>query len=289
MRERTEMSRGRGGRLARGRSDVHAPRSSSEIFTLRGPGGVVIPPIVPRRPPVPPHSTRERRQRMVRTPPGGVESGAMQRSPARRARRNRPARPSRSGPRNGASVGSVTDPDFGGDLGPELETAMAAQRREVEGIPAGPWPRGFADTIPALEASGDRLHRAERLLDDASAARSTPEIRALDAELRPRLAAHRDAVALEPRIVARVGDLFARRDALVLGAEERCVLERRHRDAIRAGAALGEPQQARLRAINERLAALTAEFRRRLLDETRALALHVTDAAQLDGLPAPMG
>src|SRR3954469_18458873 len=38
------MSRGRGGRFARGRSDVHAPRSSSEIFTLRGPGGVVIPP-----------------------------------------------------------------------------------------------------------------------------------------------------------------------------------------------------------------------------------------------------
>jgi len=185
-------------------------------------------------------------------------------------------------------VGSVTDPDFGADLGPELETAMAAHRREVEAIAAGPWPPGFADTIAALEASGDRLHRAERLLDDASAARSTPEIRALDAELRPRMAAHRDAVALEPRIVARVGDLFARRDALVLGAEERCVLERRHRDAIRAGAALGEPQQARLRAINERLAALTAEFRRRLLDETRALALHVTDAAQLDGLPEPM-
>src|SRR3954463_1947053 len=44
MRERTEMSRGRGGGVARGRSDVHAPRSSSEIFTLRGPDGVSIPP-----------------------------------------------------------------------------------------------------------------------------------------------------------------------------------------------------------------------------------------------------
>src|SRR3954468_1663177 len=44
MRERTEMSRGRGGRPVRGRSDVHAPRSSSEIFTLRGPEGVSMPP-----------------------------------------------------------------------------------------------------------------------------------------------------------------------------------------------------------------------------------------------------
>src|SRR3954471_21179015 len=48
MRERTEMLRGRGGRLpVRGRSEVHAPRSSSEIFTLRGPGGVDIPPSCP--------------------------------------------------------------------------------------------------------------------------------------------------------------------------------------------------------------------------------------------------
>src|SRR3954447_6151424 len=288
MRERTEMSRGRGGRLARGRSDVHAPRSSSEIFTLRGPGGVVIPPIVPRRPPVPPHSTRERRQRMVRTPPGGVESGAMQRSPARRARRNRPARPSRSGPRNGASVGSVTDPDFGADLGPELETAMAAHRREVEAIAAGPWPPGFADTIAALEAAGDRLHRAEQLLDDASSARSTAAIRALDAQMRPRLAAHRDAVALDARVVARIEDLFGRRDALAPGAGERWVRGRPRRGAVRGGATLGEPEQARVRAINQRLAALAAEFRRRLLAETDALALHVTDAAELDGLPAPM-
>jgi len=47
MRERTEMSRGRGGRFPRGRSEVHAPRSSSEIFTLRGPSLADIPPIVP--------------------------------------------------------------------------------------------------------------------------------------------------------------------------------------------------------------------------------------------------
>src|SRR4051794_17284535 len=47
MRERTEMSRGRGGRFARGRSEVQAPRSSSEIFTLRGPEGVSMPPSCP--------------------------------------------------------------------------------------------------------------------------------------------------------------------------------------------------------------------------------------------------
>src|SRR3954469_3425730 len=71
------MSRGRGGRLPRGRSDVHAPRSSSEIFTLRGPGGVVIPPIVPRRRPMPP---RRRPTRGFRSSAHGNRSGAMRRN-----------------------------------------------------------------------------------------------------------------------------------------------------------------------------------------------------------------
>jgi peptidyl-dipeptidase Dcp len=185
-------------------------------------------------------------------------------------------------------VAAVTEADFGIDLESELEAAIAEHRAEVEAIAAGPWPPAFDDTIGALEASGDRLLRAERLLEDASSTRSTPEIRALDARMRPRLADHRDAVALEPRVVARIADLHARRERLGLGAEERCVLERRHRDAVRAGATLRAAEQERLRAVNARVAALQAEFRRRLLEETRALALPVSDEADLRGLPEPL-
>jgi hypothetical protein len=102
-------------------------------------------------------------------------------------------------------------PDFGVDLGPELEAGMAEHRVEIEAIAAGPWPPTFADTIEALERAGSRLHRAERLFADASGSRSTPALRALEAEMLPRLAAHHDAVGLDPRIFARIADLMARR------------------------------------------------------------------------------
>jgi Zn-dependent oligopeptidase len=59
--------------------------------------------------------------------------------------------------RASVSLAGVTEPDFGVDLGPELEAAMAEHRAEVGTIAAGPWPPSFADTIAALEASGDRL------------------------------------------------------------------------------------------------------------------------------------
>lgn len=175
--------------------------------------------------------------------------------------------------------------DFDAPLRPELEAGMAEHRAEVEAIAAGPWPPTFDDTIAALERSGRRLHLAERLLGDASATRSTPEIRALEAEMLPRLAAHRDAVALDPRVFARIADLAARRDALRLDAEQACVLDRYHRDVVRAGATLPASDQARLRAINQRLSALTAAFRANLHAETAALAVPVATAAELGGLP----
>src|SRR3954470_11946183 len=174
------------------------------------------------------------------------------------------------------------------ELGSELEAAMAEHRAEVDAVALGPWPPGFDDTIAALERSGGRLHFAEQLLGYLTSAASTPELRDLEAAMLPLLAAHWDAVALDPSVFARIADLAARRDELGLGAEQPAALERYHRDAVRAGATLGAADQARLRAINERLATLTATFRSNLLADTAALAVRVEAAGELDRLPASL-
>jgi peptidyl-dipeptidase Dcp len=179
-------------------------------------------------------------------------------------------------------------PDFDIDLEAELEAGIAEHRAEIESIAAAPWPPTFADTIEALERAGQRLHLAERLFVDASGSRSTPALRELEAEMLPRLAAHRDAIGLDARIFVRIADLADRRDELGLDGEQACVLDRYHRDLVRAGATLGPAEQARLREINARLSALTAQFRANLHEETAALAVGVKTAAELDGLPSPM-
>lgn len=165
---------------------------------------------------------------------------------------------------------------------------MAEHRAEIDAIASGSWPPTFDDTIVALECAGQRLHLAKRLFSNACSALSTPRVRALEAEMLPRLAAHLDAVRLDARLFARIADLVARRDTVELDAEQSCVLDRYHRDVIRAGALLDEGPQERLRAINERLSALKAKFRDNLLSETAALAVRVDRAAQLDGLPRTM-
>ncbi|MFL6135071.1 MAG: M3 family metallopeptidase, partial [Nocardioidaceae bacterium] len=63
------------------------------------------------------------------------------------------------------------------------------------------------------------------------------------------------------------------------------VVERHHRDFVRAGAALPEEDRDRLRGLNVQITSLTTDFGNRVLAESNDLAVHVTDRAGLDGLP----
>jgi peptidyl-dipeptidase Dcp len=188
------------------------------------------------------------------------------------------------------SVGDVTSPFLGpyprldaitdDDLRPALAEALAQQRAEVEAITADPEPPTFANTVVALERSGELLRRVGAVFGTLVASCSTPGIREIEKEMAPQLAAHTDAILLDPA-------LFARLEAVSpdgLDAEDRRLLERRLRDAVRAGARLGPAEQERLRALNAELSALSTEFGARLLAGTNAAAVHVTDRARLDGL-----
>jgi peptidyl-dipeptidase Dcp len=167
---------------------------------------------------------------------------------------------------------------------PAIEAGMAQEREEVEAIATGPWPPSYADTIEALERSGQLLERVQNVFHSELGSNSTRELRALEATVAPRLAAHEDAIGLDERVFRRIADLHERRAELHLDAEQLRVLERYHLMFVRAGATLDEASQDRLRAVNEQLSSLMAAFGTALLEDATALAVVVEDAAQLDGL-----
>jgi peptidyl-dipeptidase Dcp len=169
---------------------------------------------------------------------------------------------------------------------PAFTAGMAEQRAEVEAVTADPGPATFENTIVALERSGATLRRVSKVFFTLVASCSTPGIREIEADVAPRLAAHADAIMLDTVLFARIEALFAARHDLGLDPESLRLLERRHRDAVRAGARLGPAQQERLRALNAELSTLSTEFGNRLLAGANAAAVLVDDPAQLDGLPA---
>ena len=167
---------------------------------------------------------------------------------------------------------------------PAIEQGMAEHLAEIEAIGADPAPPSFANTLEALERSGRLLDRVLSVFYNLVSSDSTDSLLAIEGQVSPRLAAHEDAIHLHAALFARIDELHRRRAGLGLEPEQLRLLERRHTDFVRAGAGLAEPDQQRLRSLNERLSTLTSTFSTRLLAETRDLAVHVEDRAELDGL-----
>ncbi|WP_410646649.1 M3 family metallopeptidase [Amycolatopsis sp. cmx-4-54] len=167
---------------------------------------------------------------------------------------------------------------------PAFEAGLAEHAAEIEEIAGSAEPPTFENTIVALEKSGRLLSRVASVFFNLAGSNANDEIQRVQAEMAPRLAAHADAVNLNPALFARINSLFERRDELGLDTESLRLLERHHTDVRRAGAGLPEADQKRLRELNERISTLSTRFQQNLLKDTNELAVVVDDVAQLAGL-----
>ncbi|HMG45619.1 MAG TPA: M3 family metallopeptidase [Acidimicrobiales bacterium] len=161
---------------------------------------------------------------------------------------------------------------------PAFERGMAEQLAEIDAIVADPEPPTFANTVAAIERSGQLLKRAAMAFFAVAASDATDAVRAIETEISPRLAEHRDAVYLNRALYQRLRQVDGDDD------EESWLLEKYRVDFVRAGAELDDAQQERLRAINQELSRLSTTFQQNLLDASTAEALVVDDPALLDGL-----
>ena len=167
---------------------------------------------------------------------------------------------------------------------PAFERGMAEQRKEIEAIAKNPDKPSFDNTIVAMERSGQLLDRTSRVFFSLSSANTNPEMQKLQREIAPTLAAHEDAIALDPELFARVGALYDARDTLGLDPESQRLLWRYHRDFVRAGAKLKDADKQNLKELNSELASLGATFNQNVLKEVAAGAVLLDTRAELGGL-----
>jgi peptidyl-dipeptidase Dcp len=173
-----------------------------------------------------------------------------------------------------------TDDDFA----PALDEGMAAQLDAVAAITADPEPATFDNTLVPLERSGEGLARVLRIFSNKASADTNEQVDELRASYAPKLAAHSDAIALDPDLYQRLLAVHEQRDAL--DPEARYLVERYVVEFTLAGAALGEDDKARLRKLNEQISAQEAAFEITLQADTNDLAVVIDDEAELAGLTA---
>ena len=167
---------------------------------------------------------------------------------------------------------------------PAFEQGMAENLREVNAIATNPAPPTFENTVIALEKSGELLGRTSRIFSNLSGTFTNPEIQAIQRSLAPRLAAHADAVNLNPALFARIAALYDARATLGLDAEAQRLLWRYHKDFVRAGAKLSDADKTKLRALNAELATLGTTFTQNVLKERDASSVLIDTREELTGL-----
>ncbi|MDH6113213.1 peptidyl-dipeptidase Dcp [Kitasatospora sp. MAP12-15] len=167
---------------------------------------------------------------------------------------------------------------------PALEQGMDEQLAQIAEITGNPAPASFENTLIALERSGGLLRRVLAVFDIQNSAVVSPAVQALDAEFRPRLAAHSDAVHLDQALFARIESVYAQRADLGLDQESLRLLERYRTRFLRAGAQLPEAEQQRLRELNAEIAVESARFESNVFEATAAGALVLDSPEELAGL-----
>ena len=170
------------------------------------------------------------------------------------------------------------------DYQPALEAGMAEQAREMAAIASNPAAPTFANTIVAMEQTGELLGRTQRAMSALTGAYTNPTLEKVQETMAPKFAAHNDAIYLNAKLFARVQAVWEQRAKLGLDAEGTRLLEVTYQDFVHAGAKLNEADKAKLKALNEEESTLSQAFSRKLLAATKAGAYVSADQAALAGL-----
>ncbi|MBB5944547.1 peptidyl-dipeptidase Dcp [Xanthomonas sp. 3307] len=170
------------------------------------------------------------------------------------------------------------------DYLPAFEEGMKQHLAEIRKIADNPEPATFANTLEAMERSGETLTRVSRIFFGLVQADTNDARQKIQEEIAPKLAAHQDEISLDPKLFARIKSLYDQRDTLTLDPEQKRLVEYEYQEFVRAGAQLSDADKATLRKLNVEETTLATQFHTKLVAATAAGAVVVDDKAKLDGM-----
>ena len=167
---------------------------------------------------------------------------------------------------------------------PAFDVTIAAARADYRSIVDNPVAPTFANTIEAMERAGRPLGRVSAAFFNVASSDATEAIQKVQANVTPKLTRLSNETFLDPKLFARVDQLWKNRSTLNLTPEQQRLLKETHERFVRAGAALSPDARARVAAINEETATLAVDFGQKLLADQKESSLFLS-AAEVEGLP----
>ena len=170
------------------------------------------------------------------------------------------------------------------DYLPAFEEAIRRAKAEVDAIAACPAPPDFANTVAALEYTGEDLSQVEGIFFNLLEADTDDRMQEIAEEVSPKLTEYSLSVSMNRTLFERVKAVYEAKPAL--DRDQQRLLEDTWRSFVRSGAALEEKDRERFGELREKLDLLELKFGHQTLEATNAFVLNLTDEADLAGLPA---
>lgn len=167
---------------------------------------------------------------------------------------------------------------------PAILQGMEEQNKEIEAIISNPEEPTFANTIVALEKSGNLLNRVSTVFGNLMSAETCDEMEALAEKLMPMLTEHSNNITLNEALFARIDHVYTSPEKTTLSVEENALLENTYRSFVRCGAKLSGEDKEKFRSISTTLSLNTLKFSQNRLKETNSFEL-ILNEEQLSGLP----
>ena len=160
---------------------------------------------------------------------------------------------------------------------------------QIDKIVNNPAKPTFDNTIITVDDDKDGedyynlLGRVSTVFFNLLSAETNDEMDALAQKMSPILTKHANDIRLNEKLFERIK--YVHRHHRKLSPEEKMLLDNCYDGFVRSGALLDAVGKERLRQLTEEASMLGLQFSQNLLKENKAFTLHLTDEAQLDGLP----
>lgn len=170
---------------------------------------------------------------------------------------------------------------------PAIEEGIKQHQAEIDAIVAGTEEPTFANTILALDKSGQLLDKVQGVFGPMNSANTNDSIQAIARRISPMMTKHRDGISMNADLFKKVKAVYDKRAESGLDDQQLRVVEKIYQDFERNGANLSVEDQEKLKKINEQLAALSLKYGENLLAETnKNFKMVVETEAELAGLSA---
>ncbi len=168
---------------------------------------------------------------------------------------------------------------------PAIEEGIKQHNADIKSITDSEQAPDFANTIEALDLSGDLLSRVYRVFSNLKEAVTNDSLQDIARKAAPMMSQHKDAINLNEKLFARVKAVNDKKESLNLNREQQRLLEETYKRFVRGGANLTPEKKEQLKKVNEELSLVDLQFGDNMLAETNAFKLVIDKKEDLDGLP----